>query len=365
MLREFPRTIKRLVVKVGSSTIATNRMKPSAARLRALVEQICRAQQNGTEVVLVSSGAIVFGMGELGMTRRPSELFQLQALAATGQAVMMRRYTDYFGKHKSKCAQVLLTWEDFDERSRYNNARNTFKTMLAWGIVPVVNENDTVATDEIKFGDNDRLSALVATAVDADLLLILSDVEGLYDLKNGEKKLFSEVRKIDVTIEGAVSGEFDAAKKNVARGGMSAKLSAIKIATQAKIPCVIADGKMPDVILRVLNKERVGTFFFESQDKLIARKHWISFGVKPKGALMIDDGARNVLLRGGKSLLLPGIVRWDGHFKKGDVVKVEDIQKQEIGRGIVAYSSEELFKISDKRGKPEAIHCDNLVIFER
>jgi glutamate 5-kinase len=340
-------------------------MKPRASLLRSLTEQICAAKSKGIDVVLVSSGAIVFGMGENGISKRPSDLASLQGLAAIGQTVMMRKYAHYFSTNDVKCAQVLLTWEDFDKRERYNNARNAFKAMLDWGIVPIVNENDTVATDEIKFGDNDKLSALVACMLDADLLILLTDVEGLYDMKDGRKTLFSRVEKIDAEIHSAVSGEHDAAKKNTGRGGMTGKLSAIKIATSAKVPCVIANGRMENVISRILNKERVGTFFVESQEKLIARKHWISFGVKPKGGLIIDDGAKQVLLKGGKSLLLPGIVLWEGHFKKGDVVTVRDTSKLEIARGIVNYSSEELYKIEDKRGKTEAIHCDNLVFSER
>lgn len=365
MSRQFPRPVKRLVIKVGSSTIANDKMRPRTTLLKALAGQISQARRNGVDVVLVSSGAIVFGMGENGIQKRPSDLASLQGLAAIGQTVMMRKYSHYFSANAVKCAQVLLTWEDFDNRERYNNARNAFKAMLEWGIVPIVNENDTVATDEIKFGDNDKLSALVAGMLNADLLVLLTDVEGLYDMKDGRKMLFSEVAHIDDRIHGAVSGEHDAAKRNTGRGGMSGKLSAIKIATTAKVPCVIANGRMEDVITRILHKERVGTFFIESQEKLIARKHWISFGVKPKGELMIDDGAKHVLLKGGKSLLLPGVTDWTGHFKKGDVVIVRDAQKHELARGIINYSSEELYKIEDKRGKTEAIHCDNLVFSER
>jgi len=178
------------VVKVGSSVIATYKLKPRTAHLRSIVGQICEAMRNDVEVILVSSGAIVLGLGELGLRTRPSDLASLQAIAAIGQTILMRIYTDFFKKNKSKCGQVLLTWDDFDNRVRYTNASNTFQAMLEKGIVPIVNENDTISTEEIKFGDNDKLSALVASSVRADLLLILSDVEGLYDTSSADKKIF-------------------------------------------------------------------------------------------------------------------------------------------------------------------------------
>lgn len=362
MSRRFPRQIKRIVVKVGSSVIATYAMKPKEAHLRSLVEQICTLGRQGIEVILVSSGAIVLGMGEVNETKRPSALASLQALAAIGQTVLMRMYTDFFKDNKSRCAQVLLTWEDFDSRDRFNNANNTLQAILKRGIVPIVNENDTIATDEIKFGDNDRLSALVASLVRADLLLILSDVEGLYDLRTEDKKLFDEIKEITAEIEGVAGGT---EKKQMSRGGMTAKLNAIKIATQANVPCVIASGETDQVLLRVLKGERIGTFFMEKEEKLLAKKHWISFGSKPKGVIVIDDGACAALLKGGRSLLLPGVVSWDGHFKVDDVVIVKDNHGQEIGRGLVNYSTGDLYKIGDKKGKLEVIHCDNLVLSKR
>jgi len=362
MPRKFPRTVKRVVVKVGSSVIATYRMKPRTARLRSLVEQICALKKRGIDVVLVSSGAIVLGMGELKLKTRPKDVASLQALAAIGQTVLMRTYGALFEKEKKKCAQVLLTWDDFDARARYNNARHTLRAILDRGVVPVVNENDTISTDEIKFGDNDKLSAFVASLVHADLLLILSDVEGLYDLKGEKKKLFREIKEITQEIEGHASGT---AKAHVARGGMSAKLEAIKIATQSKIPCVIANGETKDVLKRVLSGERIGTFFMEKEEKLLARKHWISFGAKPKGVITVDDGAKTALLQKGRSLLLPGVTKWDGHFKQGDVVVVHDKQSKEIARGICGYSASQLSKITDKKGQKELIHRDDLVLSQR
>ncbi|MBF0521486.1 MAG: glutamate 5-kinase [Candidatus Omnitrophica bacterium] len=359
MLRKFPRPVKKIVVKVGSSLIATYQMEPRKAELRSLVNQICALRKRGIQVVLVSSGAIVLGMGEMGLKKRPTELSALQSLAAIGQTLLMRVYMDIFKKCRVTCSQVLLTWDDFSHRDRFNNIRNIFKAMLECGVVPVVNENDTISTDEIKFGDNDKLSALVASLIEADLLVILSDVEGLYEIKDGEKKVFSEIKKITEDIEKLAGGTN---KKDMSKGGMATKLDAVKIATKAKIPCVIAHGEARDVLLRVHKGERLGTFFVEEEEKLVSRKHWISFGSKPKGVVVVDDGAKEVLQKGGKSLLLPGIVSWEGQFKKNDVVVVEDKKHEEIARGMVNYSAEELANIVDKKGKPEAIHCDNMVV---
>lgn len=356
MTRTFSRPIKRVVVKVGSSVIASYTLKARTEQLRSLVSQISALHHKGTEVVLVSSGAIVLGMGELGVKTRPSDLASLQALAAVGQAVLMKTYSDLFKKVKAKCGQVLLTWEDFDSRTRYLNASHTLKALLDRGVIPVINENDTISTEEIKFGDNDKLSSLVAGLVHADLLIILSDVEGLYD---GDKKLFSDVKEITAAVEGVASGKV---KKNISRGGMSAKLDAIKIATHANIPCVIANGATKNVLSRVVGGEKIGTYFWSKEDKVLARRHWIAFIAKPKGAIIVDDGAVNALLKGGKSLLLPGVVRAEGHFKADDVVIVCDRSGMEIARGITNYSIAEVLNTDEKKGKREVIHRDDMAL---
>ena len=358
-MRKFPRPIKKVVVKVGSSVIATALMKPRVAQLKSLVSQIASLRKKGIQVVLVSSGAIAYGMGVLNKKKRPSDLASLQTLAAVGQTALMDKYIDLFRKNKTYCAQLLLTWDDFDNRKRFNNVRSTIETMFDEGIVPIVNENDTISTDEIKFGDNDKLSALVASLIHADLLLILSDVDGLYDI---EKKVFEEIKEITTEIKSIAGGT---SKKQMSKGGMSAKLEAVNIATHARIPSVIANGETKDVLLRVIKKERIGTLFMERDKKVLARKHWISFGAKPKGSLIVDAGAKKALLKGGNSLLLVGVTSWDGHFKKGDVVVVTDKKHHEIARGIVNYSVSELNKISDKKGQPEAIHVDDLILGER
>lgn len=356
MSRLFPRAIKRVVVKVGSSVIAGYTLKARTAQLRSLVGQISALNKKGIEVVLVSSGAIVLGLGELGIKTRPTDLASLQAFAAIGQAVLMKTYSDLFKKAKAKCGQVLLTWDDFDSRTRYLNASHTLQALLARGVIPVINENDTISTDEIKFGDNDKLSSLVAGLVHADLLIILSDVEGLYD---DGKKVFSEVKEITADIEGVASSKI---KKNISRGGMSAKLQAIKIATHANIPCVIANGATKDVLARVVSGERIGTYFWSKEDKVLARRHWIAFIAKPKGAIIIDDGAAKALLKGGKSLLLPGIVKTEGHFKAEDVIVIRDKSGMEIARGISNYSIADILHAEDKKGKREVVHCDDMVM---
>ncbi len=354
--------MRRVVVKIGSSVIATYKMRPRTAHLRSLVEQISMAHAQNTEVVLVSSGAIVLGMGELQESRRPADLASLQARAAIGQGILMRTYIDLFKKYKTRCAQILLTWDDFDNRQRYLNARNTLQAILEQRAIPVINENDTISTDEIKFGDNDKLAALVAGLVQADLLIVLSDVEGLYDLKDGKKELFEEIKEITHEVESMASGTN---KKNISRGGMIAKLQAIKIATHANIPCIIANGEMENVLSRVLQGERIGTFFMEKEEKILSRKHWISFGAKPKGKITIDDGAKKAILESGKSLLLPGVLSWEGHFKAQDVVVVHDCDDQEIARGVINYSIFDLHKAEDKKGKMEVIHRDELVLSKR
>ncbi len=362
MLRKFPKRIKRVVVKVGSSVIATYKMKPKMAHLRSLVDQITAIRKKGIDVILVSSGAIVLGMGELATKQRPADLASLQAVAALGQSILMERYKALFKRNKTKCGQLLLTWDDFEDRKRYNNARNTLNAMADLNIIPIVNENDTISTEEIKFGDNDKLSAMVASLVGADLLLILSDVEGFYDTKSKDKKVFNEIKEITEEIESIATGT---TKKNMSKGGMKAKLQAIKVASHAKIPCIIANGETENVLLRILKGEQIGTLFVEKEEKLLARKHWISFGAKPKGTFIVDQGAKEALLKGGRSLLLPGVESYEGDFKKNDVIVVCDPSRHEIARGIVNYSVSELNKMNEKNGKMEAIHYDNLVLSER
>ncbi len=261
-MRNFARPIKRVVIKLGSSQIVDAVLKPKLPDLKKLVAQVAALRKNDIDVVFVSSGAIALGMGELNEAKRPTQLSELQARAAIGQAKLMRLYSEIFGKVHLKCAQVLLTWDDFDNRSRFNNARATLEAILQQGVIPIINENDTTSTEEIKFGDNDKLSALVASLLHADMLVILSDVEGVYD---ANKKVFEEVAEITEEIEGAAGGTKNV---NIARGGMKAKIDAVKIATHARVPCIITAGKTKDVLLRLVKGERLGTYFIAKKDKI-------------------------------------------------------------------------------------------------
>ena len=263
MTRTFQRPIKRIVVKLGSSQIADAKMCPKTEQLSALAKQISQLREAGIEVVLVSSGAIALGMGELGETVRSTELAQLQARAAIGQAALMRLYSELLRKVGLKCGQVLLVWDDFDNRTRFLNARSTLEAILKKGVVPVINENDTTSTEEIKFGDNDKLSALVASLLHADLLVILSDVEGLYD---ANKKVYEEVKEITAEIEGIADGTKNT---HMARGGMRAKIGAIKIATHVRIPCIITAGDIKDVLVRLVAGAKIGTYFIEKKEKIL------------------------------------------------------------------------------------------------
>lgn len=359
--RRFPRKIKRVVVKVGSSLLANHMMKPHKASLASLVSQLCDLRDSGIEVVLVSSGAVVLGLGEMEEKVRPSDTPSLQAAAAIGQALLMQLYGEHFKGRGHVCAQILLTWDDFADRTRFNNARNTLDVLLRRGVVPVINENDTISTDEIKFGDNDKLSALVASLVHADLLIMLSDVDGLYKKEDGKlTELFREIRDITDEIEGSAGG---AANKHVSKGGMIAKIHAVKIASSADVPSIIANGQTENVIRRiVLEREPLGTYFFEKSEKLLMRKHWITFVAKPKGKIVVDDGARRAVLKGTVSLLLPGVAGYEGAFKSGDVVVIQDFEGNEIARGISNYSVSDLAKATDKKSKREVVHVDDLVV---
>ena len=264
MTRTFQRPIKRIVVKLGSSQIADSKMRAKSGQLTAFAKQISQLRKQGIEVILVSSGAIALGMGELGESVRSTELAQLQARAAIGQAALMRLYSELFRKVRLKCAQVLLTWDDFDNRSRFVNAGRTLEAILAKGVVPVINENDTTSTEEIRFGDNDKLSALVATLIHADLLVILSDVEGFIGKDKQVLKDVPEITPEIVTMSGGT------ANVNLARGGMKTKIEAIKIATDVRIPCVITAGSLKDILVRlVIKRERIGTFFIAKNEKLL------------------------------------------------------------------------------------------------
>jgi len=352
-LKPLEKNYKRIVIKVGGSLFVS----PEA--VSNIINQIADLVRQRLEIVVVSSGAIACGVNLLGIQSRPRELSSLQATAALGQNLLMDIYSRGLGKKGLNCGQVLLTREDFNQRKRYLNAKNTIMALIKLGAVPVINENDTVSTDEIKFGDNDRLSALVATLISADLLIILSDIDGLLDRNN---KVVSLVEYIGPEIK-ALACPTD---KKTCVGGMVTKLEAAKIAIDSRIPCVIANGRKENIISSIIKgplaSEGRWTIFLPKKGYLTARKRWIAFSTKVKGIVCVDKGAKEALVKKYKSLLSPGVVGVKGDFNVGDIVSVADERGNEFGRGKINYSSDELRRIKGQRVKKEVIHRDNLVI---
>jgi glutamate 5-kinase len=343
------------VVKIGSSLMSGSKGALDTGMIREIAKQVAGLVKEGREVILVSSGAIAMGMSILNLESRPKELSELQAAAAIGQPELMDLYRRFFKEEGLTCAQVLLTWEDFDNRKRYLNAKNTVSTLLKLKSIPVINENDTVSTDEIKFGDNDRLSALVATLTNADLLIILSDVEGLL---TPDKSVVRLVEKITPQIKALACST----RKKTCVGGMVTKIEAANIAVNSGIPCVIANGRRRDIITACAKElETCGTLFLPKDVYLAARKRWIAFGTKTKGKIMVDQGAKRALLN-NKSLLSVGVTAVTGPFASGSTVSVIDHEKNEFARGKVGFSSEQLEKVKGTRTEKEVIHRDNIVI---
>ena len=364
--------VNRLVVKVGSGLISAPAQGLLPERIGALADELAALAKDGREVVVVSSGAIAAGMARLGLAQRPRSIPEKQAAAAVGQSALMWHYEQAFARHEIRVAQVLLTQEDISARTRYLNARNTLLVLLRFRVVPIVNENDTVAVEEIKVGDNDNLAALVAHLIDADLLVILTDVDGLY---TGDPRVDPGARWLP-TVE-AVTEEIERlawdADGQVSVGGMSTKLEAARKVTSSGIPMVIASGREPGTLPRVLRGESVGTYFVPRGDRLQGRKRWIAFAVPPQGRLSVDAGARSALIERGKSLLPSGVVEVEGEFHAGEVVSLSAPDGKEFARGLTNYDAAELRKIQGaKTGAieellgyksfDEVIHRDNLVL---
>ncbi len=364
--------VRRLVVKVGSGLVTTQGVGASAARIEALAADIASVSE-GRRIVLVSSGAIATGMARLGLVERPRSIPEKQAAAAVGQSALMWQYEAAFGRHRIPVGQVLLTAQDISDRARYLNAKNTLLALLKFDVMPIVNENDTVAVEEIKVGDNDNLSALVASLIDADLLVLLTDVDGLY---TDDPSVNARARKLDMVdavtdeIEGLAHDRAD----RVSVGGMATKLQAARKAAAAGVPMVIASGLEPGVLRRILDGESVGTYFAPKADRLGARKRWIAFAVPPQGRLTVDAGALTALTQRGKSLLPSGIVEIEGDFDSGEVVALlGGAGGKEFARGVVNFDATELRKIRGAKTQEiehrlgyksfdEVIHRDNLVI---
>ncbi|SDC40266.1 MULTISPECIES: glutamate 5-kinase [unclassified Candidatus Frackibacter] len=372
-IKEDLKEAKRIVIKIGSSTLTHETSKLNLGRIELLIRQIADLKNQDKEVLLVTSGAISAGRGKLGLEKSPQTIPEKQALAAVGQGLLMKIYEKIFGEYGQTLAQVLLTQSDITERKRYLNSRNALFKLLDYDIIPVINENDTVAVDEIKFGDNDTLSALVASLIDADLLVILSDVEGIYTgdpRQDEDAELIPEVHKIDDELEGLAKG----AGTDRGTGGMVTKVRAAKISTKAGIPMVIANGSQDDILRLIAKGENPGTIFIPEQKELAARKKWIAFNLSVQGRVVVDEGAAKALLSQGKSLLACGIVDVIGDFKAGDVVDIMTQNEEHIGRGIVNYSFNEVdmikglqsTEIEAKLGYKdydEVIHRDNLACF--
>ena len=332
----------RIVIKVGSSTITYGNGKRNFSIIDRLAREIADLANRGKEIILVSSGAVAVGVDRLGLPAKPKTIPGKQAAAAVGQGVLMHTYEKIFAEYGQIVAQVLLTRVDSVDRHRYTNSRNTFLALLEHKVIPIVNENDVVAIDELKIGDNDNLSALVAGIVDADLLIILSDIDGLYTAnpqKDPHAKLVNEVTDITPEIEASAG---DAGSK-VGTGGMFTKIQAAKMATSSGINMIIASGEEKDAISRILEGEEIGTLFVSRENRLEFRKRWLAFGARLAGKIVVDDGcAKAVRKAGGCSILPAGITDVEGEFEAGNTISVVNKAGHELARGLSNYSSEEL-----------------------
>ena len=361
------------IVKVGTRVLTTKDGLLNQERVAALAEELHHLMQAGRKVCLVSSGAVGAGMGRLGMKSRPTDLTQLQAVAAVGQTALVEAYDRCLRSHGRHAAQVLLTADDLDNRTRYLNIRNTILTLLELGAVPIINENDTVSTEELQttFGDNDRLAAMVTNLIRAPLLVLLSDVEGLYDGDPHEanSRLISLVPRLDESVLALVRDQ----ATGLSKGGMASKLEAARLATSAGENVIIAGGQHPGNLRRILAGETVGTLFIAQGQSIAAWKRWIGFTAQPRGSLVVDDGAQAAIQRQGKSLLAIGVVDAQGSFRKGDVVSIQNVAAVEFARGLSNYSAAEVLRIKGLKTEKiatalgqcphdEVIHRDNMVL---
>jgi glutamate 5-kinase len=362
---------RRAVIKVGSSSLTTASGGLDGDRVEALVAALDERRRSGTEIILVSSGAIAAGLAPLGLARRPRDLATLQAAASVGQGLLVARYTEAFARRGVRVGPVLLTVDDVVRRAHYRNARTTLGRLLDLHVVPIVNENDAVANDEIRFGDNDRLAALVAHLADADLLVLLSDVDGLYDSdpRRGPAQLVDEVRGA-ADLNGVGIGGVGAA--GLGRGGMSTKVEAARLATSAGVPTVLCSAAAAQA---ALGGERVGTFFHPTSKRPRSRLLWLAHATQPLGRLTLDDGAVHAIVRRRLSLLPAGIVAVDGQFAAGDPVDLADPTGHVVARGLVAYDAEELPAMLGRSTSDlaaelgptyerEVVHRDDLVLLE-
>jgi len=360
--------MKRITVKIGTRVLTNSRNEIDRKVIKNLADQVSTLMDGGLEVIIVSSGAIGSGLGLLKLEKKQKSLSELQAIASVGQNHLMDIYNEYLGKRGYIAGQILLTQDDFNDRRRFLNIRYTLNTLLKYKAVPVINENDSVSTEEIKCGDNDRLSYLVADLAASDMLIILTDVEGLHDDKG---RLVKRVDRITDDIRSFCRDK----RCEVSTGGMLTKLEAVSNAVQSGITCVIAEGRKKNVILDIVDGKETGTRFEAAAKKIKARKRWIAYSIKPKGTMIVDAGAAKAVAESKKSLLPSGVLDIEGKFTDGDVVEVVTEDRKLIGRGLTNYSSEEMKKIKGLKtvmiekelgykDYDEVIHRDNLVIIE-
>jgi glutamate 5-kinase len=355
--RESLKSVSRVVVKLGTGVLTDSRKLIDPGQLEQIVAQIAALRQAGKEVVVVTSGAVGAGMGALGFESRPTDLAEKQACAAVGQPLLMAAYEKLFAQRGVVVAQVLLTHDDLEHHERHLNARNTLVTLLSLGVVPIINENDAVSSKGIKFGDNDKLSALVAALLPADLVVLLTTVEGVIESFGGPNaRTIPLIEKIDATIQSLARGT----ESETAVGGMTSKIEAAKIAVRSGIPLVIASGRNRSVLQQIIAGEEQGTLFVAKADRLKGRKRWIAFFHHPKGTLVVDNGAKLALREKGKSLLPPGVTRCEGDFAAGEVVRICDLDGLEFARGLARFDSGAVRE--RKLPKEELVHRDDLVI---
>ena len=363
---------KRWVIKIGSALLTDGGRGLAKNAIKNWVAQMATLHQRNIELVLVSSGAIAEGMTRLQWTQRPTALYKLQAAAAIGQMGMVQTYESFFQQHAMHTAQILLTNDDLANRQRYLNARSTLRTLLNLGVVPVVNENDTVTTEEIRFGDNDTLAGLVANLIEADILVILTDQQGLYERDPRIEPTAALIREAS-TSEPRLETMAGKTRGALGRGGMLTKLRAARLAARSGTTTLIASGYVDDVLLQIAEGYNIGTLLYPTQAPIAARKQWLASHLNMRGSLYLDEGAVKVLRHSGKSLLAIGVTRAEGKFVRGEMVACLNSEGQEVARGLVNYNIDETNKIlahsSDKIEKilgyvdePELIHRDNLVL---
>ena len=369
--RETIKSTKRWVIKIGSALITDNGCGLKHDNLDNWVNQISTLRERGIDIVIVSSGAVAEGLTRLNWKNRPNIIHKLQAAAAVGQMGLIQAYETCFQKYNKQTAQVLLTHDDISNRTRYLNARTSLNTLLQLGVVPIVNENDTVATDEIRFGDNDTLAGLVANLIDAELLVLLTDQNGLYTSdprKDSSVELIEQAKADDESLE-----KYAGDSSNYGRGGMLTKLKAASIASKSNTQTIIASGNESSILLKIANSEKVGTLLTTSEDTLQAKKQWLANQAYLKGRVTIDSGAVTAIIKSGKSLLPIGVKSITGEFKRGEIISCIDLDGKEIARGLSNYdsiqatsimgkSSEEIGELLDCKDEDELIHRDNMIL---